>query len=53
MITRNFIENSAVHAMQVFQQNMKGEAENTGLESDEDIMTLISEMRKESQLLNK
>lgn len=42
------IVNSAVYAMQVFQQNMKGEAENTGLENEEDIMALVSEMRKEN-----
>ena len=39
------IVNSAVYAMQVFQQNMKGEAEKTGLEDDEDIIKLVSEMR--------
>ncbi len=42
------IVNSAVYAMQVFQQNMKGEAENTGLENEEDIMALVSEMREEN-----
>lgn len=42
------IVNSAVYAMQVFQQNMKGEAKNTGLESEEDIMALVSEMREEN-----
>lgn len=42
------IVNSAVYAMQVFQQNMKGEAENAGLESEEDIMALVSEMREEN-----
>lgn len=42
------IVNSAVYAMQVFQQNMKGEAENTGLENEEDIMDLVNEMREEN-----
>lgn len=42
------IVNSAVYAMQVFQQNMKGEAENTGLENEEDIIALVSEMREEN-----
>lgn len=42
------IVNSAVYAMQVFQQNMKGEAENTGLENEEDIMELVNEMREEN-----
>lgn len=42
------IVNSAVYAMQVFQQNMKGEAEKTGLENEEDIIALVSEMRKEN-----
>lgn len=42
------IVNSAVYAMQVFQQNMKGEAEKSGIENDEDIIALVSEMRKEN-----
>ncbi len=39
------IVNSAVYAMQVFQQNMKDEAEKSGLDSEEDIMKLVNEMR--------
>jgi hypothetical protein len=42
------IVNSAVYAMQVFQQKMEGEAENSGLENEEDIMALVSEMREEN-----
>lgn len=43
------IVNSAVYAMQVFQQKMEGEAKNTGLENEEDIIALVSEMREENQ----
>lgn len=43
------IVNSAVYAMQVFQQNMKGEAENASLENEENIIALVSEMREENQ----
>lgn len=39
--------NSAVYAMQIFQQNMAGEAEKSGLESEEDIMNLVNEIRTE------
>lgn len=42
------IVNSAVYAMQVFQQKMEGEAENSGLENEEDIMALVNEMREEN-----
>lgn len=42
------IVNSAVYAMQVFQQKMEGEAENAGLENEEDIIALVSEMREEN-----
>ena len=41
------IVNSAVYAMQMFQQEMKGEAEKAGIETDDDVNRLISEMRKE------
>lgn len=43
------IVNSAVYAMQVFQQKMEGEAENASLENEEDIIALVSEMREENQ----
>lgn len=42
------IVNSAV-AMQVLQQEMKGESGKAGLETDEDVANLISEMRKEDE----
>lgn len=39
--------NSAVYAMQVLQNEMRGEAERAGLVSDEDIMDLVKELRNE------
>ncbi len=39
------IVNSAVYAMQVLQQEMAGEAERTGLISEDDIMQLVRELR--------
>lgn len=41
------IVNSAVYAMQVLQNEMTGEAERTGLTSDDDIMALVRELRNE------
>ena len=41
------IANSAVYAMQVLQQEMKGEARKAGLVNDDDIVNLVTEMRKE------
>lgn len=41
------IVNSAVYAMQVLQAEMIGEAERTGLTSDDDVMALIKELRNE------
>lgn len=40
--------NSAVYAMQMLQSQMKGEAEASGLTTDEDVMAMISELRSES-----
>ena len=37
--------NSAVYAMQTLQEEMAGEAERTGLVSDEDVTALVKEMR--------
>lgn len=37
--------NSAVYAMQMLQAQMQGEAERTGLTTDEDITTLMAELR--------
>lgn len=41
------IVNSAVYAMQILQTEMTGEAERSGLTSDEDIMDLVKELRSE------
>ena len=40
--------NSAVYAMQMLQNQMKGEAEASGLMSDDDVMAMIEDMRSES-----
>ena len=37
--------NSAVYATQLLQNEMRGEAEKSGLNSDEDVMALVKEMR--------
>ena len=42
------IVNAAVYAMEIFQQNMKGEAEKAGLENEDDIMDLVNEIRSET-----
>ncbi len=41
--------NSAVYAMQVLQSEMRGEAERTGLTSDENVVALVREMRDEDE----
>ena len=41
--------NSAVYAMQMLQAQMVGEAENTGLTTDEAVMDLVKEVRAESE----
>lgn len=38
------IVNSAVYAMQVLQKEMIGEAERTGLTSDDDVIALVNEI---------
>lgn len=43
------IVNSAVYAMQVLQKEMTGEAERTGLTSDDDVMALVKELRNEDE----
>lgn len=40
--------NSAVYAMQMLQNQMKDEAETSGLMSDDDVMAMIEDMRSES-----
>ena len=42
------IVNSAVYAMQMFQQEMAGEAEHTGLTSEDAVMALVKEMRNKN-----
>ncbi|MCD7847113.1 MAG: AbrB/MazE/SpoVT family DNA-binding domain-containing protein [Oscillospiraceae bacterium] len=41
--------NSAVYAMQLLQFQMQGEAEKTGLDSEEDILALVKEVRSEGE----
>ena len=43
------IVNSAVYAMQMLQQEMKGESKKAGLETDDDGVRLISEMKNEAE----
>lgn len=43
------IINSAVYAMQVLQNEMAGEAERTGLTSDEEVTALVRELRTENK----
>lgn len=40
--------NSAVYAMKLLQKEMAGEAERSGLNSDEDVVDLIMDMRAEN-----
>ena len=41
--------NSAVYAMKMLQQAMKGEAEKAGLDSDESVAAMIMDMRAEGK----
>lgn len=41
------IVNSAVYVMQMLQQKMAGDAERTGLTSEDDIVALVHELRNE------
>ena len=43
------IVNSAVYAMQMLQREMAEEAERTGLTSEDDVMTLVKELRNEDE----
>lgn len=43
------IVNSTVYAMQVLQKEMAGEAERTGLTSDDDVIALVKELRNEDE----
>lgn len=39
--------NSAIYAMQLLQKEMAGEAQRAGLNTDDDVMALVKEMRNE------
>lgn len=39
--------NSAVYAMRIFQKNMAGQAQNAGIDGEEDIMKLVAEEKTE------
>lgn len=39
--------NSAIYAMQILQAEMAGDAESSGLVTDEDVMALVKEIRNE------
>jgi AbrB family looped-hinge helix DNA binding protein len=41
--------NSVVYAMKILQSSMKGEAERTGLRSEEDVAALVMEIRSEEK----
>jgi len=43
------IVNSAVYAMQVLQNEMAGEGRRIGLNSDDDVMALVKELRSEDE----
>lgn len=43
------IFNSAVYAMKMLQTQMSGQAENANLKSEEEIMSLVKDIRKESE----
>ncbi len=43
------IVNSTVYAMQMLQKEMSGEAEKSGLTSDDDVTALVSELRNEDE----
>ena len=43
------IVNSAVYAMQMLQSEMAGEAEASGLISDDDVIALVAELRNEDE----
>ncbi len=41
--------NAAVYAMQMLQSEMAGEAKKSGLDSDEDVMDLVNDLRAEGE----
>ncbi len=46
---RVVLMNSAVYAMKMLQKNMEGEAERAGINSDDDVVDMIMEMRSEDK----
>ena len=44
------VVNSAIYAMQKFQEQMKGEAEKAGFASEEDVADWITETRREENI---
>ena len=58
IVTTTFIDNAkiiskdqvTIYSMQMLQAQMAGEAENSGLTSDEAVMDLVKEVRAESEL---
>jgi AbrB family looped-hinge helix DNA binding protein len=46
---RVVLMNSTLYALKEFQDAMQGEAERTGLKSDEDVVDLIMQMRREEK----
>ncbi|MDO4468211.1 MAG: AbrB/MazE/SpoVT family DNA-binding domain-containing protein [Bacillota bacterium] len=43
------IVNSAIYAMELLQKEMSGEAARTGIISDDDVITLVKELRNEDE----
>ena len=43
------VVNSAIYAMQTLQREMEGEADRSGLTSDNNIMALVKELRNEDE----
>ncbi|MCH3986443.1 MAG: AbrB/MazE/SpoVT family DNA-binding domain-containing protein [Lachnospiraceae bacterium] len=43
------IVNSAIYAMQMLQKDMTGEAKRTGLNSEDDVIALVKEIRNEGK----
>jgi hypothetical protein len=39
--------NAAVYAMKVFQKEMEGEAQKAGIYSDDDVVDIVMQMRRE------
>ncbi len=44
---RVILMNSAVYAMKMLQKEMKGEAEKAGIQTDDDVMDLVKDIRTE------